>query len=149
MALSVLSCEYDCVFGISMPTSGLTPPDLHRTFAEGWSFISIVGKGGKVYWFFCTKLDRKYHGSEIPRFKREDIDDHMAPYLNAPITDTVPFAEVYKRAIHKNWVPLEEALWKYWCIDRWACIGDSAHKVRSHWYNEYVSNWRKLSDIPQ
>lgn len=88
----------------------------------------VAGKD-KVYWFIFTRLDRKYNGHEIPRFDPDDIDKHLAPYMDSPVTNAVPFSEVYNRREVCNWLALEEALYKNWCIDRFAIIGDAAHKV--------------------
>lgn len=123
-----MTCEYNCVFGISSPTPGVPTPDIHRTYAQGWSIIVVAGKD-KAYWFFFTRLDRKYNGHEIPRFNHKDMEKHLAPYMNSPVTNTVPFSELYNRREVCNWLALEEALYKHWCIDRFAIIGDAAHKV--------------------
>ena len=127
---AVMTSEYNCVFGISTTTPGLTPGDTHRTFAEGYSLLTIIGKEGRVFWFFFTRMEQKYHASHIPRYSQNDIDSHVAPYLHKPITQEVAFAEVYQRAIVRTFVPLEEALYQHWSVDRYVCIGDSAHKVR-------------------
>ncbi|PIG69629.1 monooxygenase [Aspergillus arachidicola] len=109
--------------------NGLEPGSGHRTFGEGFSFLTLIGKEGRVYWFFFTKMDRVYSASEIPRFNQSLIDEHVAPYLQKPISDTVPFAALYERAITRTFLSLEEAEYKHWAIDRWVCIGDSAHKM--------------------
>lgn len=90
--------------------------------------IVVAGKD-KVYWFFFTRLDRKYKSHEIPRFTPSEMDKHCAPYMNCPINNSVPFSEVYNRREVCNWLALEEVLYKHWCIDRFAIIGDAAHKV--------------------
>lgn len=125
-----MTSEYNCVFGISSATPGLRPGHGHRTFAEGYSILTIIGKEGRVYWFFFTRMDQTYPASQIPRFSQDEIDSHLGPYLQKPITPNVPLAEINKRAIVRTFVPLEEAVYKHWCVDRYVCIGDSAHKVR-------------------
>ncbi|BAE65141.1 unnamed protein product [Aspergillus oryzae RIB40] len=126
---NAMTSEYNCVFGISTAVPGLDPGSGHRTFGEGFSFLTLIGKEGRVYWFFFTKMDRVYSASEIPRFNQSLIDEHVAPYLQKPISDTVPFAALYERAITRTFLSLEEAEYKHWAIDRWVCIGDSAHKM--------------------
>ncbi|KGO40828.1 Monooxygenase, FAD-binding [Penicillium expansum] len=126
---STMSAEYNCVFGMSTATPGLDPKDIHRTFGKDWSFLTIAGKGNKSYWFLYNKMDRIYYGSDIPRFNKADIDEHVAPYLHRPVTDSVPFSELYKRSTIRTFVALEEANFNHWCIDRFACIGDSIHKM--------------------
>ncbi|KAL4959585.1 FAD-dependent oxidoreductase [Aspergillus stella-maris] len=105
--------EYSCVFGISTATPGLVPGTSHRTFGQGWSFLTIIGREGRVYWFFFKKFDRKYAALEIPRFDQTRVDQYVAPYL--AITNTL--------------LPLEEACFQRWAVDRWTCIGDSVHKM--------------------
>ncbi|PWY88175.1 monooxygenase [Aspergillus heteromorphus CBS 117.55] len=124
-----MTSEYSCVFGISTQTAGLIPGHSHRTYAEGYSFLVIVGKEGRVYWFLFTKMDRQYASHEIPRFKKENVDEYVAPWLRKPVTRSIAFEEVYKRAIVKTHLPLEEANYEYWCKDRWVIIGDSSHKM--------------------
>ncbi|KAB8202351.1 monooxygenase [Aspergillus parasiticus] len=126
---NAMTSEYNCVFGISTAVPGLEPGSGHRTFGEGFSFLTLIGKEGRVYWFFFTKMDRVYSASEIPRFNQSLIDEHVAPYLQKPISDTVPFAALYEKAITRAFLSLEEAEYKHWAIDRWVCIGDSAHKM--------------------
>ncbi|KAJ5272878.1 monooxygenase [Penicillium angulare] len=81
--------EYDCVFGISPETPGLIPGRTHRTFGQGYSFLTISSKNGRVYWFFFTKMARKYASHEIPRFRPEDVDEHVAAWLQKPLTGDV------------------------------------------------------------
>ncbi|KAJ5608953.1 monooxygenase [Penicillium herquei] len=125
----VMTSEYDCVFGISSATPGLVPGHSHRTFAEGYSLLVISSKNGRVYWFFFTKMDRKYLSNEIPRFSKDKIDEHVAAWLHKPASGSVSFGEIYQKATFKTHVALEEADYTYWCKDRWACIGDSIHKM--------------------
>ncbi|KAJ5263249.1 Monooxygenase FAD-binding [Penicillium angulare] len=124
-----MTCEYNCVFGIASPIPGMPAPDIYRTYGDGWGILVMVGKNDKVYFFFFTRLDRKYGSHEIPRYKKEDIHEHIAPYLNRPVTDIIQLSQVYNNAEVLAWLPLEEALYKFWCMDRFVCIGDSAHKM--------------------
>jgi hypothetical protein len=125
-----MSSEYSCVFGISTATPGLLPGQSHRTFADDYSTLTVVGKEGRVFWFLFTKMDHTYSASEIPRLDKEDIEKHISKYAHIPITDNVTLSAVYQNVVSKNFLALEEAFYKYWCIDRFICIGDSAHKVR-------------------
>ncbi|KAJ5723177.1 monooxygenase [Penicillium malachiteum] len=109
----VMTSEYDCVFGISSATLGLVPGHSHRTFAEGYSLL----------------MDRKYLSNEIPRLSKDKIDEHVAAWLHKPASGSVSFGEIYRKATFKTHVALEEADYTYWCKDRWACIGDSIHKM--------------------
>jgi hypothetical protein len=125
-----MTSEYDCVFGISPETTGLIPGHTHRTFGKDYSFLTISSKSGRVYWFFFTKLDRRYSSHEIPRFNKQDIDKHVAPFLHKPLSGTVSFKKVYEKALVKTHLALEEASYRHWHKSRFACIGDSIHKVR-------------------
>lgn len=127
-----MTSDYDCVFGISDPIPDLAPGQCDRTFSEGYSLLVISSKNGRIYWFFFRKLDRKYLSHEIPRYDQKDVDNHVANWLHKPVSDTVTFGDVYGKCIIKRHVALEEASYKLWCQDRWACIGDSIHKVRRH-----------------
>lgn len=125
-----MECTYECTFGISAPTPGLRAGDILRTLGEGWTFLTIIGKDDKVFWFLIKKLDRVYKGSEIPRLNKGNVDEHVAAYLHLPVTDTIPFADVYKNAVVTNRVALEEVIYDRWTIDRIALVGDAIHKVR-------------------
>ncbi|KAJ5775469.1 uncharacterized protein N7511_000480 [Penicillium nucicola] len=124
-----MSSEYSCVFGISTATPGLVPGQSHRTFADGYSTLVVVGKEGRVFWFLFTKMDRVYSASEIPRFDKEDLGEHINKHAHVSITDSVTLSAVYQNVVSKNFLALEEAFYTRWCIDRFVCIGDSAHKM--------------------
>ncbi|KNG91099.1 hypothetical protein ANOM_000766 [Aspergillus nomiae NRRL 13137] len=124
-----MKAEYSCLFGISNPTVGVNPGEAHRTFAKGYSTLTIGGKGGRIYWFLFAKMDRPFTGSDVPRFNEQDLGEHVAKYLHIPITPTVPFSKVYEKVEVKAYLCLEEALYQYWSMDRCVCIGDSIHKM--------------------
>lgn len=125
-----MSSEYSCLFGISTATPGLAPGESHRTFADGYSTLTIVGKEGRVFWFLFAKMDKVYSTSDIPRLDKEDMEKHVGKYLHVPITDTVPLSAIYENVVSKSFLALEEAFYTHWCSDRFVCIGDSIHKVR-------------------
>lgn len=138
---SAMISEYDCVFGISPKTPGLIPGHTHRTFGKGYSFLTISSKEGRVYWFFFTKMARKYSSHEIPRFSSQDVDKHVAPYLHKPLSGSVCFRDVYEQAFVKTHLALEEANFKYWSHGRVVCIGDSIHKVC---FPNSEESWQRL-----
>ncbi|KAL4890998.1 hypothetical protein BDV59DRAFT_209334 [Aspergillus ambiguus] len=121
--------EYSCVFGISTATGNLKPGDMHRTYSKDFSTLTIVGKNGRVFWFFFAKMDRKYTIENVPRFTSEDREKHIAQYLHISISSDVTFRDIYKNVISTAYVPLEEAFYKHWVVDRMVCIGDSIHKM--------------------
>ncbi|CAG7991652.1 unnamed protein product [Penicillium salamii] len=98
---ALMSSEYACVFGISTATPGLDPGQSNRTFAEGYSTLTIT-----------------YTASEIPRLNNKDMEKHMEKYLHIPITDTVPLSAVYENEVSKNFLALEEAFYTHWSNDR-------------------------------
>ncbi|RAL06808.1 FAD-dependent oxidoreductase [Aspergillus homomorphus CBS 101889] len=124
-----MKSEYNCVFGISAPPPGLEPGMLHRTYAENYSLLVISSKNGRAYWYFFTKMDQIYTGNETPRYSQDDLEKHVAAYLDKPVTDSVPFSALLQRSVSRTMVPIEEALFKHWCIDRFVCIGDSIYKM--------------------
>ncbi|KAK1142482.1 hypothetical protein N8T08_007844 [Aspergillus melleus] len=107
---NAMTSEYSCVFGISSATPGLTPGHSHRTYADGFSFLTIVGKHGRVFW-------------------KEEIQQHVSPFLAKAITGDVKFSDVYGNAIVTTHLALEEACYRHWTMGRLVCIGDSAHKM--------------------
>jgi 2-polyprenyl-6-methoxyphenol hydroxylase-like FAD-dependent oxidoreductase len=51
--MTAISAEYNCIFGLGDPV--VKPLDVGiqpRTFSKGYSTLSFVGRGGKLYWFF-------------------------------------------------------------------------------------------------
>ncbi|PYI08876.1 FAD/NAD(P)-binding domain-containing protein [Aspergillus sclerotiicarbonarius CBS 121057] len=131
-ANTMMTSEYSCVFGISTPTPGLIPGTVHRTYGEGYSFVTVSSKDNRIYWFFFHKMDQTYTASQIPRFNQAEMDKHVAAYLHKPVTGSVPFSEVYKRSVSKALLAMEEALYTHWSVDRWVCIGDSSHKMTAN-----------------
>ncbi|KAJ5759561.1 hypothetical protein N7520_006717 [Penicillium odoratum] len=126
---SLMTSEYSCIFGISTATPGLETGVMHRTYGKDYSSLTIIGKNGRVFWFLFTKLDRVYSSTEIPRFSKEDMEKQLTQYSDKPISDTVPFSAVHKNVVTKSFLALEEACYTQWCMNRFVCIGDSAHKM--------------------
>ncbi|KAI9929711.1 hypothetical protein MW887_001187 [Aspergillus wentii] len=124
-----MKSEYSCVFGISNATPGLKPGESHRSFGDGFSSLIIIGKEGRVFWFLFTRLEQTYSMSTLPRFTPDDLKQNIASHLDKYVAAGVPFAAVYKNAITTTYVPLEEAFYKYWTVDKFVCIGDSIHKM--------------------
>ena len=53
----LLFAEYQCLFGISAQTKGITDGEISVNHDEGFSTMIIGGKH-KVFWFLFKKLDR-------------------------------------------------------------------------------------------
>ncbi|EAW11544.1 FAD-dependent oxidoreductase [Aspergillus clavatus NRRL 1] len=124
-----LKIEYSCIFGISDATTNLTVSQCHRTCAMDWSFLSAVGKDGRVYWFVFIKLDQTYLKPSFARFNRQDLDETVARFLDKPISSDVSFGDIYRNATFATHIPIEEAFFDKWAYKRLVCIGDSAHKM--------------------
>ncbi|KAH6715559.1 hypothetical protein BKA61DRAFT_632219 [Leptodontidium sp. MPI-SDFR-AT-0119] len=126
-----ISTEYSCIFGLGKQPEGsvLTVGDSHRSYDKDHSTLSFVGRDGVLYWFMLSKLDRRYHGKEMPRFGMEDMEEGAKPFKNIPIAPGVTFGEVWENRTIANMSCLEESQNQHWISDRMVCIGDSTHKM--------------------
>jgi hypothetical protein len=90
----------------------------------------VIGSNDRrIYWFFFTKLDKRYHGNNIPRFRKEDANSHLRPYFDMPLNDKVTVKDLWETRLSYSYVPLEEAKYDNWTYDRFVFLGDSIHKV--------------------
>jgi hypothetical protein len=126
-----LTAEYSCIYGISKPVKGLSQGSLNRTYGEDVSFLTTVGKHDQVFWFIFQKLERIYTVPNIPRFTKKDAKEQAEKLLTRRITNDVVFRDIWDQRDTFTLAPLEEALFSKWTWGRFACIGDSAHKVSS------------------
>jgi hypothetical protein len=117
------------MFGISQGVDNLTPGELHLTYGKDISFLVIAGKNKRAFWFMFEKMDQKYHVPNIPRFSKEDAERHGNEQAQKMITDQVRFGDIWEKRVSCTLVALEEALFKTWTWGRFACLGDSVHKV--------------------
>ncbi|ELR04662.1 hypothetical protein GMDG_01521 [Pseudogymnoascus destructans 20631-21] len=125
-----ISAEYSCIFGLGSSVKGvLHPGDSHRTYTKGYSTLSFVGRGGSMYFFFFSKLDKRYHGKDIPKYSKADMDEAVKPFLDICMTDSVKFRQVWEKRTFANMSPLEESENQHWISDRFVCLGDSIHKM--------------------
>lgn len=53
----LLFAEYNCLFGISTATEGLPDGEMNVNYTEGFSTMTIGGKG-KLYWFMFKRMDK-------------------------------------------------------------------------------------------
>lgn len=127
-----LSSAYNCIFGISNPVDGeVTIGEGHRTYTESHSTLSFVGNGGRIFWFLFSRLDKVYHGKEIPRYSTADADEAAKAFDKIPFTDTITFDKVWKTREIFSFSALQEYQTKNWTVDRFVCFGDAMHKVNS------------------
>ncbi|KAJ5541423.1 FAD/NAD(P)-binding domain-containing protein [Penicillium frequentans] len=124
-----ITAEYACILGISRPTEGLKPGEIHRTWGKGFTTFVNVGKENQVFWFIFTKMDRKYQYTGIPKFSKEDLDAKAKSFLDTHLCPGVNFGSVYENAISSSYVPLQEGVCKSWSWGRFACLGDAIHKT--------------------
>jgi len=127
----VMTAEYTCIYGISNPVAGITAGGIYKTFGKDTSILILTGKGDRAYWFVFSKMEKVYRVPNIPRFTNQDAEAQIRPLLNLLVTDRVLFSDLWKQRTSYKLVPLEEALYSTWTWGRFACIGDSIHKVRT------------------
>lgn len=126
-----ISCEYNCIFGFGNLVNGGKGQNLsesHRTYTKDYSTLSFVGDG-KLFWFLFTKLDKRYHGTDIPRYTKEDMEEAAKAFFKIPMTDTIKYEQVWEQRTIANMLCIEEMTLENWTSDRFVILGDSAHKV--------------------
>ena len=123
--------EYKCLFGISSSVIGLPSGNYDVTYKKDVSTMVITGKGGRVFWFLFIKMDHIYRAGEIPRFTKAEAEDLAQQHLDMPILPQgrVKFGDIWKRRETYTLVATEEADYEHWSWGRFACLGDSVHKV--------------------
>lgn len=125
-----VSCEYNCIFGFGTTDGkGLSVGDVHRTYAKDFSTLCFVGKG-QLFWFLYSKLDKRYYGKEIPRYTKEDMEEAAKAFFDIQMTEGINFKQVWEQRTFANMLSIEEMKLENWTSDRFAIVGDSAHKVR-------------------
>ncbi|KAK4210230.1 hypothetical protein QBC37DRAFT_322572 [Rhypophila decipiens] len=126
-----MSSEYRCLFGMSSPVPGLLDKEQYRTFNKNWSFLVVVGKNSRVYWFVFEKLDKKYQQPNIPRYYNQEADqaEFVKPFLSRYVNEGILFNELWERRTATTLTALEEAVHHHWAFERIVCLGDSIHKM--------------------
>jgi 2-polyprenyl-6-methoxyphenol hydroxylase-like FAD-dependent oxidoreductase len=125
-----ISAEYNCIFGLGNPVEGIVQTgDCHRGYAKDQSTLAFIGRGGKLYWFLFTKLDKKYFGKDIPKYTKAQMEEAAKTFYNIHMTDTITFDKVWEQRTIANMCCVEESLNEHWTSDRFVCLGDSIHKV--------------------
>lgn len=124
-----LSAEYNCIFGLGKPISGVIPGQTHRTYAEGHSTLSFVGEGGRMYWFLFSKLDKRYFGKDIPKYTLTDMNKAVKPFLKLHMTESITYDQIWETRTFTNMTCVEESKNENWTADRFVCLGDAVHKV--------------------
>ncbi|KAF5668250.1 zeaxanthin chloroplastic [Fusarium denticulatum] len=124
---SRVPCYYKCIFGISRPIEELTQGS-HYVYNDNFSYLVLVGPGGKFYWFLFVKLPVTLYGHDIPRYTKVDEEKLAAQHASDQITPEVTFGQLYGARTSSALTPLHEHVFEKWHYKRIITIGDAAHK---------------------
>ncbi|KAF4339130.1 zeaxanthin epoxidase chloroplastic [Fusarium beomiforme] len=124
---SNVPCYYKCIFGISSPMEELTK-GCHYVWNNDFSYLVLVGPGGRFYWFLFVKLSAPLYGDDIPRYTKEDEEELAAQHASDHITPEVTFGQLYEARTSSTLTPLHEWVFQKWHYKRIITIGDAAHK---------------------
>ncbi|CZR39188.1 uncharacterized protein FPRO_05620 [Fusarium proliferatum ET1] len=124
---SRVPCYYKCIFGISRPIKELTQGS-HYIYNENFSYLVLVGPGGKFYWFLFAKLPAPLYGRDIPRYTKVDEEKLALQHAFDQITPEVTFGQLYGARTSSTLTPLHEYVFEKWHYNRIITIGDAAHK---------------------
>jgi 2-polyprenyl-6-methoxyphenol hydroxylase-like FAD-dependent oxidoreductase len=127
-----VSAEYSCIFGLGNPVEGVvTPGDSHRSYSKGHSTLAFIGRGGMLYWFLFSRMNKRYFGNDIPKFSKAEMEEAAKAFYNIHMTDSITFEKVWATRTFANMCCVEEATNETWTSGRFVCLGDSIHKVQS------------------
>lgn len=123
--------EYKYLFGISSPHPDLPARNYDITHKKDLSTMVVTGKGGRVFWFVHGRMPQIYQAGDTPRFTKADAEEFAQQNLDLPILPQgiVKFGDIWKRREVYTLVALEEADYDHWTWGRFACLGDSVHKM--------------------
>ncbi|KAF5632679.1 zeaxanthin epoxidase chloroplastic [Fusarium sp. NRRL 52700] len=124
---SSIPCYYKCIFGISRPIEELTQGS-HYVYNDKFSYLVLVGPGGKFYWFLFVKLPVPLYAQDIPRYTDVDEEKLAAQHASDHITPQVTFGQLYGARTISTLTPLHEHVFEKWHYKRIITIGDAAHK---------------------
>ncbi|KAJ4328585.1 hypothetical protein N0V84_000944 [Fusarium piperis] len=124
---SKVPCSYKCIFGISHPIKTL-PSGVHYVYNRNFSYLVIVGPGGRVYWFLFVELPTPLFGRQIPRYTKSDEERLAKEHASDQITPNTRFGQLYEAKMNSTLTPLHEYAFEKWYFNRIITIGDAAHK---------------------
>ncbi|KAF5653265.1 zeaxanthin chloroplastic [Fusarium sp. NRRL 25303] len=124
---SRVPCYYKCIFGISRPIEELTQGS-HYIYNDKFSYLVLVGPGGKFYWFLFVKLPVTIYGHDIPRYTKDEEEELALQHASDHITPEVTFGQLYGARTSSTLTPLHEYVFEKWHYNRTITIGDAAHK---------------------
>ncbi|OJI84701.1 hypothetical protein ASPTUDRAFT_925491 [Aspergillus tubingensis CBS 134.48] len=126
---SSMTTEYCCVFGISSCVPGLEVADQVNAFHDNLTFIILVGKNKRAFWFVLKKMDQRYTYPNNPRFSAEYTAQTCEKLAHLHLTKDLTFRQVWDTRVLAAMTPLEESIFQTWYLNRIVCIGDSVHKM--------------------
>ncbi|KAL9573477.1 hypothetical protein ACKAV7_002021 [Fusarium commune] len=124
---SSVPCYYKCIFGISRPIEELAKGH-HYVYNDKFSYLVLVGPGGRFYWFLFVKLPVPLYGHDIPRYTKVDEETLALKHASDQITPEVTFGQLYGARTSSTLTPLHEYVFEKWHYKRIITIGDAAHK---------------------
>ncbi|WZH45342.1 FAD_binding_3 domain-containing protein [Fusarium acuminatum] len=124
---SNVPCYYKCIFGTSHPMEELTK-GVHYVYNHNFSYLVMIGPGGRFYWFLFVKLPVPLYGKDIPRYTKDDEEKLVQEHASDKITPEVTFGQLYTARTISTLTPLHEYVFKKWHYKRIITIGDAAHK---------------------
>lgn len=127
-----MTTEYCCIFGISSCVPGLEVADQVNAFHDNLTFIILVGKNKRAFWFVLKKMDQRYTYPDNPRFSAEYTAQTCEKLAHLHLTKDLTFRQVWDSRVLAAMTPLEENIFQTWYLNRIVCIGDSVHKVCFH-----------------
>lgn len=125
-----MCAEYSCLFGTSSAVPGLDKPGQQvNCWYDGTAIITLVGRKGRIIWFFVQKMDKKYYYPNVPRFTKEDAIAASQRHQDLQVWKGVTWGDIMARVEICSLTALVENLFRTWHFGRIVCFGDSMHQV--------------------
>jgi 2-polyprenyl-6-methoxyphenol hydroxylase-like FAD-dependent oxidoreductase len=124
-----MSAEFNILFGMSKGSSRLPLGQDQRVHNKDCNILALHSKDNTVFWFLCTKLDKKYMTPNIPRYTKADAVEVAKRFLDYSVTETVKFGDLWEKRTIFSLHPIEEYVAHRWTWNRFVAIGDAVHKV--------------------
>ncbi|GAQ35582.1 hypothetical protein AtubIFM55763_004477 [Aspergillus tubingensis] len=109
--------------------SRLEVADQVNAFHDNLTFIILVGKNKRAFWFVLKKMDQRYTYPDNPRFSAEYTAQTCEKLAHLHLTKDLTFRQVWDSRVLAAMTPLEENIFQTWYLNRIVCIGDSVHKM--------------------
>ncbi|KAL4896061.1 hypothetical protein BDV59DRAFT_171955 [Aspergillus ambiguus] len=124
-----VSSTYACIFGTSSGVAGLEDGLLGWTLGKDYSYVVGTGPEDRTYWFLASKMEKTYHGAEIPTFSENDKKQMIQRHWNDQITPGLKMSDLYTARLHLVCNPIREMVYQKWSLDRLIVLGDAAHAM--------------------